>query len=180
MEKLQKFLLLSRFFLSSYYSSSPSSSFAGNFCTSSFLLALRCVFLSFSLVFHALMKDCCCQLLKAVRMLFCHESMFIWCGKSRVCSCLEVYVKELNSAENRTHRTCMSSEFFGFNTYVFPFLWYFKWIIDFIMRILEFESPHFVEYKNRYDFLKFAVLLKPLFSIGAGIGSKLQNFVLDA
>ena len=24
------------------------------------------------------------------------------------------------------------------------------------MRILEVESPHFVEYKNRYDFLKFA------------------------
>ena len=47
------------------------------------------------------------------------------------------------------------------------------------MRILEFESPDFVEYKNRYDFLKFDVLLKPLFSIGAGIRSKLQNFVLD-
>ena len=83
------------------------------------------VFLSFSLAFHAWMKDCYCELLKAVRVLFCHEFMFIWREKSRVCSCSEVYVKELNSAENRTHRTCMSSEFFGFNTDVFAFLWYF-------------------------------------------------------
>ena len=48
------------------------------------------------------------------------------------------------------------------------------------MRILEFESPHFVEYKNRYDLLKFAVLLKPLFPHRCGNYSKLQNFVLDA
>ena len=96
-----------------------------NFCTSSFLLALRCVFLSFSLAFHAWMKDCCCVLLKAVRVLFCHEFMFIWWVKSIVYSCLEVYVKELSSAENRTHRVCLNSEFSGCNTDVFAFSWYF-------------------------------------------------------
>ena len=122
---LQNFLLLSRFFLSSYCSSSSTSSFAGNFCTLPFFLVVRCVFLSFSLVFHAWMKDCCCELLKAIRVLFCHEFMFIWCGKSRVCNCFLVYMKELNSAENRTHCVCWNSEFSGCNTDVFAFLWYF-------------------------------------------------------
>ena len=40
--------------------------------------------------------------------------------------------------------------------------------VDFLMRILKFESPHFIEYKNRYDFLKFVVLLKPLFQQRCG------------
>ena len=91
-------------------------------------------------------------------------------------SCLEVYVKELNSAENRTHRTCMSSKFSRFNTDVFAFLWYFLWIVDFLMRILEFESPHFVKYKNSYDFLKFAVMLKPLFQHRCGNWLQTSNF----
>ena len=43
MEKLQKFLLLSRFFLFSHYSSSSNFDFAGNFCSSLLLLLLRCV-----------------------------------------------------------------------------------------------------------------------------------------
>ena len=100
---------------------------------------------------------------KTLEMLYCHEFIFNWHGISRVWSCLIVYMKELRSVENKTHRVCMSFEFFGFITEVFAFLWYFLEIVDFLMRILEFESAHFVEYKNSYDFLKLAVLLKPLF-----------------
>ena len=118
-------LLPSRFFSSSLPSSSPSILVAENFCNSSFFLLSRWVFLSFSLVFHAWMKYCCCEFLKAVRVLFIHEFVFIWCGKSRVCSCLEVYVKELSSAENRTHWVCWNSEFSGCNTELFAFLDYF-------------------------------------------------------
>ena len=34
---------------------------------------------------------------------------------------LLVYLKELRIAENRRHRVCMMSEFFGFDTDVFAF-----------------------------------------------------------
>ena len=47
------------------------------------------------------------------------------------------------------------------------------------MRIHGFKSPHFDEYKNSYDFLKLTILLKPLFSRGAGFVSNFQNFVLE-
>ena len=78
--------------------------FCWNFRTSSFLLALRCVFLSFSLAFHAWMKDYCCKLLKAVRVLFCHEFMFNWHGISRGKNCFLVYMKEVRSAENSSKK----------------------------------------------------------------------------
>ena len=112
------------------------------------------------------LDDCWWDLFLSLEMLYYHKFMFIWCGKLRVCSCLEVYVKELSSAENMTHWVCWNSEFSGCNTEVFAFLWYL--VDNRLMRILEFESPHFVEYKNRYEFLKFAVLLKALFQHRCG------------
>ena len=99
--------------------------FCWKFCSLQLFLVVRCVFLSFSLAFHAWTKDCFYELLKAVRVLFCHEFMFNWHGISRGRSCFLVYMKEVRSAENRTSRVCLNSEFSGCNTDVFAFLWYF-------------------------------------------------------
>ena len=128
-KKLQKFLLPFPILLLLLLFIFFKFMFCWNFCTSSFLLALRCVFLSFSLAFHAWMKDCCCKLLKAVRVLFCHEFMFNWHGISRGRSCFLVYMKEVRSTENRTPRVCLNSEFSRCNTVRPSSLWNLIWFL---------------------------------------------------
>ena len=59
---------------------------------------------------------------KPLEMFYCHEFMFNLHGISRGRSCFLVYMKEVRSAENRTPRVCLNSEFFGCNTDVFAFL----------------------------------------------------------
>ena len=115
----------SRFFSSSPFSSSPRLGFAEIFCCPHLFLLSRWVSCIFTLVFMLSLDDCWWELFKSLEMFYYHEFMFNWHGISRVWSCLLVYMKELRSAENRTHRVCMSSEFSGFNTDVFAFLWYF-------------------------------------------------------
>ena len=115
----------SHFFSPSPFSSSSNFPFAGNFCNTPFFVVLRWVSCIFTLVFMLSLDDCWWELFKLLEMFYCHEFMFNWCGISRVWSCLLVYMKELRSAANRTHRVCMSSKFSGFNTDVFAFLWYF-------------------------------------------------------
>ena len=89
------------------------------------LLLLRLVpwvlhlFLMFSL------SDCWWELVLSLEMLYYHEFMFICWGISRGKNCFLGCMTELRSAENRTPRTCMSSEFSGFYTDVFAILWYF-------------------------------------------------------
>ena len=122
--KICKLLSLSRWFSSSLPSSFPSLLFAENFYNFSFFLLSRCVSCIFTLVFMLSLDGCWWGLLKSLEMFDGHEFMFNWCGISRVWSCLLIYMKELRSAENRTHRVCMSFEFSGFNTDVFAFLWY--------------------------------------------------------
>ena len=122
---LQIFFSLSRFFFSCYCSSSSSLCFAGNCCSSLLFLLLRLVpwvlhlFLMFSL------SECWWELFLSLEMLYYHEFMFICWGISRGKNCFLDCMTELRSAENRTPRTCMSSEFSGFYTDVFAFLWYF-------------------------------------------------------
>ena len=87
--------------------SSPFSSFSSyyllKFSTAThLLLLLKCVFLSFYTCFHVLWDDCWWNLFKSWEMFYGHGFMVVWCGISRVWSCLLVYMKELRSAENRT------------------------------------------------------------------------------
>ena len=84
-----------------------------------FFLLLRCVF-------HVCLDNCWWELFKSWEMFYCHEIMFNWDGISRIWSCLLVNMKELRSAKNRTHRVCMMSELFRFDTDVFAFFWYFS------------------------------------------------------
>ena len=123
--KLQKSLLLSRFFLYSYCSSSSSFYFARNFCSSLLLLLLRFVSWVLHLFLMLSLNDCWWGLFQTIRnaLLSWIHVYVLWNIKGW--SCLRVFMKEMRSAENRTPRVCMSSEFFGFNTDVFAFLWYF-------------------------------------------------------
>ena len=59
---------------------------------------------------------------KPLVMFYCHEFMFNLHGISRGRSYFLVYMKEARSAETRTPRVCLNSEFFGCNTDVFAFL----------------------------------------------------------
>ena len=121
----RNFSSLSRFFLSSYCSSSSTSFFAENFCSTPFFLVLRCVSCVFTLAFYVFFGWLLMgvdHIIKNALLSWIHVYL-LW--NIKIWSCLRVYMKELRSAENRTHRVCMSSEFFGFNTDVFAFLWYF-------------------------------------------------------
>ena len=125
-ENFCNLLLPSRLFFSSLSPSSPSFPLAGISTAPSFFLLSRFVSWVFTLVLHVLWDDCWWNLFKSWEMFYGHGFMVVWCGISRVWSCLLVYMKELGSAENKTHRVCMSFEFSGFNTDVFAFLWYFS------------------------------------------------------
>ena len=99
--------------------------FCWKFCSLQLFLVLRCVswvLHLFSCVLWMIVYESCS---KPLEMFYCHEFMFNWHGISRGKSCFLVYMKEVRSAENRTPRVCLNSEFSGCNTDVFAFLWYF-------------------------------------------------------
>ena len=124
-DKFLHFFSSSRFFSSSPFSSSSNSPLL-EFSTALIFSCFQGDFLEFLHLFSCVLwmiVDESCS--KPLGMLYCHEFMFICCGISRGRSCFLVYMKEVRSAENRTPRVRLNSEFSGCNTDVFAFLWYF-------------------------------------------------------
>ena len=99
--------------------------FCINFLHTSILLGLRCVSCVFTLAFYVFFGWLLMGVVHIIRNVLLSWINVYLLRNIKDWNCLRVSMTELRSAENRTPRTCMSSEFFGFNTDVFAFLWYF-------------------------------------------------------